>query len=188
MIKDEILPTISKYILEYPDERGILGQIVGSCDEVETLTCRKAFTGHITCGAVIVNSENLVLRVKHRGLNKWLFPGGHIEVNDASLSSVALRETFEETGIMIEPPTKFGNSIEIPIQIDIHEIPESVTKKEPAHLHFDFRYFFRANDLTYALQDSEILEMAWIPMDQLPARLNERLILRLSDNVQRQSS
>ncbi|MBI4146010.1 NUDIX domain-containing protein [Candidatus Woesearchaeota archaeon] len=42
--------------------------------------------------------ENKVLLLHHAKLDKWLFPGGHIEINETPDEAV-VREFFEETGL-----------------------------------------------------------------------------------------
>ncbi len=53
-----------------------------------------------TVDAVIV-FENKVLLRKHDKYKKWLFPGGHIELNEDP-NQAALREVKEEVGLDVE--------------------------------------------------------------------------------------
>jgi|SRR5271157_4471122 len=54
----------------------------------------------LTVGAGIV-FDNKVLLVLHAKLGKWLFPGGHIELNETPDEAV-IREVKEETGLDLE--------------------------------------------------------------------------------------
>src|SRR5512138_2125837 len=51
--------------------------------------------------AIFVVHETRVLLVHHRGLNKWLPLGGHIEL-DEDPEQAALREAREESGFDVE--------------------------------------------------------------------------------------
>lgn len=55
---------------------------------------------HLTVGACIVR-EDKVLLLYHSKLNKWLFPGGHVEENE-TLDEAVVREVREETGLNFE--------------------------------------------------------------------------------------
>lgn len=54
--------------------------------------CASAFT---------LDSDNRILLMYNKKLEKWLQPGGHIEDLETPIEA-AIRETFEETGINIE--------------------------------------------------------------------------------------
>lgn len=45
--------------------------------------------------------DNKVLLVHHRGFNKWVPPGGHVEL-DESFAEAAIREFFEETNLKVK--------------------------------------------------------------------------------------
>lgn len=50
----------------------------------------------------------LIERVKQEGSLIWAFPGGKQELTDRCLEHTALRETFDETGILSEIVRKLG--------------------------------------------------------------------------------
>jgi len=68
------------------------------------------------CGILIV--ENKVLLIKHRKLNIWLCPGGHIE-QDEMPHLAAEREFFEETGIKVK--ASFG---QLPRSIELKKMTD----------------------------------------------------------------
>lgn len=107
-------------------------------------TSRKNYFGHITVSALLVDkSLSKILLIQHKSLNKLIQPGGHVEEKDASLHEAASRELREETGLAdcTYVPFDSGNP-ELPLDIDVHRIPENTKKNEPGHWHVDFRYVF----------------------------------------------
>jgi 8-oxo-dGTP pyrophosphatase MutT (NUDIX family) len=100
---------------------------------------RSQFTpGHITCtGLVLAPDGERLLLVHHRRLDRWLLPGGHVELDDAEIWDAASREVSEETGADLvhdgAPPL---------VGIDVHGIPARFD--EPYHLHHDLLFAFRA--------------------------------------------
>lgn len=92
--------------------------------------------------AVFVVHDGRVLLHRHRKLNRWLPPGGHIEPNEIP-DDAALREVMEETGVAA---TLLGNPA---IDIDIPGQPKQlcppagiqVTSIAPGHEHIDLVYF-----------------------------------------------
>ena len=69
----------------------------------------------------VVKNGNKFLLVRRRlaeGNLHWQFPSGGIEENESD-DSAAVRETFEETGIICKPVVKFGERIhpDFPVQM-----------------------------------------------------------------------
>jgi 8-oxo-dGTP pyrophosphatase MutT (NUDIX family) len=60
--------------------------------------------GHITCtGLVFAPDGDRLLLVHHKRLDRWLPPGGHVEVDDLDIWNTARREVVEETGAVLLP-------------------------------------------------------------------------------------
>ena len=176
---EEIRRTIDRYLGQFPNEREDLWRLVRAIAEGTALASREEFRGHLTAGAVVVDPLWRVLHVKHRALDRWLMPGGHVEPQDRSMIAGALRELHEETGITaaaLEPVSGF--EVE-PLDIDIHTIPGR-GEDEPEHWHFDFRHVFRTGSPSVKLQEAEVTGYRWLPLKEIAApRLARKLgILR----------
>jgi 8-oxo-dGTP pyrophosphatase MutT (NUDIX family) len=106
---------------------------------------RKNFAGHITASGFVLSADHkkLVL-VRHKFLDRYLQPGGHVEESDQNVLAAALREILEETEIQSCRHLPFHSVPFLPIDIDTHEIPANPKKNEPKHLHHDFRFLFCA--------------------------------------------
>src|SRR5258707_15247764 len=80
---------------------------------------RDQFTpGHMTATACVLHPEGgRFLLVHHKRLDRWLFPGGHVEVEDAAIWDTSRREAVEETGVLLGPEAPFL------VGMDVHGIP-----------------------------------------------------------------
>ncbi len=103
--------------------------------------------------AIFVVHAAKVLLIHHRGLDKWLPVGGHIEL-DEDPEAAALREVREESGLDVEllgerpPTTGHGTRALIaPRFLDIHYISAT-------HEHIGMIYWARPRPGTLA--DSEL--------------------------------
>ena len=91
--------------------------------------------------------------------NAWVFPGGIVERQDASIRDAAARETFEEAGVRVDPEALVPTSRWI--------TPAGIPKR------FDTWFFLAevARDVTVTIDDGEIVESMWIaPADALARR------------------
>ena len=113
---------------------------------------RDQFTpGHITCSGLVLSPDRCrILIVHHRRLDRWLLPGGHVELSDATIYAAAAREVLEETGISVVNGLFAG--------ADVHGIPAK--GREPYHLHHDLLFGFRAESEALACSE-ESRAVAW---------------------------
>ena len=107
---------------------------------------RDNFDGHVTASAFVVRAApdqvREVLMVHHTALGRWLQPGGHVEITDASILAAALREVEEEVGLPASALRLLGADDAPWLDVDSHAIPANPRKAEPAHVHHDLRWAF----------------------------------------------
>lgn len=119
---------------------------------------RTCLEGHLTASALVLDAKGeRALLTFHKKLGKWLQLGGHCD-GDANLAAVALREAIEESGIdglEIDP---------LPVDLDVHPIPER--KDEPEHLHLDVRFLVFAPEGARELASEESLELRWFTPEE----------------------
>ncbi|MDE0451506.1 MAG: NUDIX hydrolase [Gammaproteobacteria bacterium] len=128
--------------------------------------------GHVTGSAWVVDSDgSRVLLTHHRKLGKWLQLGGHSDGEPDTLA-VALREAREESGLVVRPIS------EAVLDVDIHTIPAS--KGEPAHLHYDVRFAFRAASSGPLRVSPESIDLAWVEIGDLARLTGEESMLRMA--------
>jgi len=105
--------------------------------------------------AVIENFKGQILLTKSpRWKNKWVMPGGHIEVGE-SIEEGILREAKEETGLELEP-------IKV---IHSGELIESGDFFRPAHFIF-FDLLCRAESEDVKLDAKELSEYIWVSPEE----------------------
>ncbi|MER5440819.1 NUDIX domain-containing protein [Streptomyces sp. NPDC002790] len=176
-----IRTTVDAYLARHPYEREQLGVLLDALDRTgEDIASRSTFTGHVTCGAIVVDQLGRVLHVLHLASGKVLAPGGHAEPTDDVLVAAALRELHEETGIPPQAVTPWPGYETVPLDIDIHDIDAHPGKGEPGHQHFDLRFLFRLHaegEVSVALQEDEVGGIEWRPLDRVTApTLREKLL------------
>jgi 8-oxo-dGTP pyrophosphatase MutT (NUDIX family) len=164
---DTISNTVDSYLALHPEEAETLSPLLDAVAKGFDFTSRYRFPAHITAGIVLVDPADRVLQIHHRGLNRWLNPGGHCEPSDKTLTSTALRELAEECGIKAVDVEQLGGERSLPIHIEVHPIPANGSRAEPAHRHFDFRYAFRAPAEIPVQIGYEASAHRWQPLDAL---------------------
>jgi 8-oxo-dGTP pyrophosphatase MutT (NUDIX family) len=101
----------------------------------------------------------------------WVFPGGAIEA-DESAEAAAVRETFEECGIVLDPKTLVLTSRWI--------TPKGIPKR------FDTWFFLArvARDAAVRIDGNEIVEAMWIAPAEALRRKDLRLVFPTIKNLQ----
>lgn len=172
MPSEKILRLIDAYRACYPDEADAarLHRFIETQPRCFERDCFD--DGHVTGSAWVVDSGgSRVLLTHHRKLGKWLQLGGHSDGEPDTLA-VALREAREESGLVVRPIS------EAVLDIDIHTIPAS--KGEPAHLHYDVRFAFRASSAGPLRVSPESIDLAWVPIEDLARLTGEESMLRMA--------
>ncbi len=173
--KQTILQLVAQYQQHYPLERTTLQPLLmflnTTKDDIQ-LYDRNNFNGHITASAFILNDTlDALLLLNHKKLNRWLQPGGHVDVTDQSILQAALREAIEETGILKENLQLLSaHTDESIFDIDSHLIPANINKNESAHLHHDIRFVFKCLQPGIVnMNINEAMGFKWVPLKALRA-------------------
>ena len=177
MNANDLISSLSAHFsLDSDEERHRLDTIYFVQRNPSTWWRRSTLEGHITASAWVCNRVNThALLLHHAKLDRWLQPGGHLDEADASPAHAALREALEESGIaelrLVDAHL---------IDVDVHPIPARLKggAMEPAHLHYDLRYFVTADQVDVILSD-ESLGFQWVSVAEV-ARTAEPSIARLA--------
>lgn len=102
---------------------------------------------HVTASAVVVGGAGVLLH-RHKRLDRWLQPGGHIDPGEEP-ADAARRETLEETGLAAAHPP--GGPVLL--DVDVHRLPrpcrpwagaDGPGPATPGCVHVDVRYLLHA--------------------------------------------
>lgn len=106
------------------------------------------------CGLVRRKDGKLLLAKSPKWSNKWVLPGGHIEIGETIIDAT-LREVKEETGLL----TKY-------IQLlDAWEIIDSKEYKRPAHFIY-FTSLVQTDQDEPTLDNQELVEYRWLTSEE----------------------
>jgi len=150
---------------------------------------REHLKGHFTGSALVVDPQlEKVLLTHHKKLGMWLQLGGHAD-GEVDLSSVAWRETEEESGLtnlefldyeglILEnvPP-----DLHLPFDIDRHVIPSR--PDEPEHIHYDIRYIIIAHPEDMVMVSEESHDVKWFTIAEARKVTSERSMHRQFDKL-----
>jgi 8-oxo-dGTP pyrophosphatase MutT (NUDIX family) len=114
----------------------------------------------------------LIARRDRRGRLVWSLPKGHIETGETP-EAAAIREVFEETGITGRILASLG-TIDFWFMADDHRVHKTV-----------HHFVLDAQDSVLSDADAEVAEVAWVPIDEVAARLRyadeRKLVHRLRE-------
>ena len=143
---------------------------------------------HLTVSAVTIANGHTLL-IDHKRIGAWLPPGGHVENNEMPHEG-AIREVFEETGVIVEiiseklPDTGDSNAYLLPNPLCTHAV--RATEKGVDLYHFDIVYLCRP-----LMQDVELDAELALPLivrnDEVHSarwvKLEDMAELKLAKNV-----
>ncbi|MBD0292475.1 MAG: NUDIX hydrolase [Jiangellaceae bacterium] len=116
----------------------------------------------------------LIGRVDRRGRCEWVLPKGHIEP-DETPEEAAVREVREETGLDAQVVSALG-PIEYWFRVDGRRMHKTV-----------HHYLLVATGGTLGTTETEVADVAWVPLDELPGRLRyaseRRVVGRVRDVI-----
>jgi len=148
-----------------------------TCDQVLSSKdpySRSTKQGHITASGLVIKGGKALL-IFHPYIKQWFQPGGHIDDGESPIDA-AIREVYEETGILCESIDGQSN----PIDIDLHEIPANPKKGESAHLHIDLLFILK---MIEEEESPEEIEKAWVPFNQITSPRIKRALQKLQDQA-----
>ncbi len=128
--------------------------------------------GHITGSGLVIDGEGNVLLDHHKMLDKWFQFGGHSD-GETNTLNVAKREVIEESGIT--DLDDLGGKI---FDVDVHLIPESKSKNEPAHWHYDIRFLFITKNKNFKISD-ESIDLKWFTYEEAKKIAGEDSLRRM---------
>lgn len=129
----------------------------------------------VSAGGLVVDRSGprpcaaLIGRNDRRGRLLWSLPKGHLEPGETA-EEAARREVEEETGIRGRLLAHLGT-------IDFWFVAEGRRVHKTVH-----HYLFEAAGGALSDADAEVVEVAWVPLDEVTARLayaDERRLLDL---------
>lgn len=113
---------------------------------------------HVTSSSWILSADTTkVVLIEHAKYNIMVPPGGHVDPEEDAYIA-AVRETEEEVGLsnLVGLSSSF-------FHVDVHKIPESPSRKEPAHWHVNTYYpFWNQHDSSVSLNEVECLSHRWV--------------------------
>ena len=104
---------------------------------------------HVTASGIVVGPRGVLLH-RHKRLDMWLQPGGHIDDGETP-EQAAVREVLEETGLTPTSEPEF-------VHVDVHPGPRG-------HTHLDLRYLIRS-DGDPQPAEGESQDVRWFPWDE----------------------
>ncbi len=178
MTREELVFALDHYATTYAKEAAFAPRFVSLLNNFPGCFHRELLSGHITGSAWVVSESNEeVLLLHHKKLDRWLQPGGHADGEDDVLK-VAAKELEEETGL-----SSYAWVSENIFDIDIHVIPARQTER--AHFHFDIRFMARAKLSTPLSVSDESRALQWFPLKSITNEAGfEESILRMVNKTQ----
>lgn len=177
MHRRELSTLLRRYADLHPDEAALVARFEAFMAAHADCLQRRCAPGHITASCWILDADQRhCLLLRHRKLQRWLQPGGHVD-GEPRVELAALREAREESGMQqFELATRNGRLL--PLDLDVHAIPAHGS--EPAHAHWDVRFLLRARPGQALACSEESLDLRWCEVAAVPSLTTEASVLRLA--------
>jgi 8-oxo-dGTP pyrophosphatase MutT (NUDIX family) len=144
--------------------------VVRVADRGSVLIKDRLSSRHVVTSAYVVCGDKVLL-IHHRGLNRWLAPGGHMSFGETP-DECAAREVLEETGLCVdivdgESGERFYREAGVtilhrPLAVQLEVIGEN-------HEHIDLVYAAVASEDEVVPESREIIDFRWFNSDDLAA-------------------
>lgn len=138
-MKDEVLKILNQYLELFPNEKErqkVLIEYLEKVNDKEIIDWNN-FNGHIVAsGFLYAKKERKFLVLWHKDLKMFLYPGGHVNLNDENILEAAKREVREETGLDNFEEAKITKNEFIPFDIDTQNIRPNERLNLPRTLSF----------------------------------------------------
>jgi 8-oxo-dGTP pyrophosphatase MutT (NUDIX family) len=189
-----IRAVLDGYLERFPKEVDATVPLVRALDGEHELSSPKEFrVGHVSAGAVVLDPCWRVLMVREGDRGPWLLPGGHLDSEDGALDEASMSRLIEATGLAPErietaqtesaatgPGQPSSWTSPLPLDLDIHRVPEDPDRGEPEHRHFAFLYLYRATAATVPAGGTGSGTLAWRPHTDVPSA---RLAAKISQTL-----
>jgi 8-oxo-dGTP diphosphatase len=136
------------------------------------MTSQLSENKHFTTSSFVVNKDKTkALFVFHKKIKRWIYPGGHLEVNEIPDEAV-LRELKEETGIdgkiISQNPVDLKDCHEAQLATPYCVLMMKIkgSSKSEAHSHLDLVYLIEA-DSDELLSSEDNSEAKWFTKNEI---------------------
>lgn len=180
MHRRHLIALLARYATAWPDELALARRFVDFVRAHDDCLLRSCVPGHITASAWIVAADgSRALLTHHKKLGRWLQLGGHVD-GEQHVEQAALREAQEESGMAAFTFQHWLPEL-VPLDLDVHGIP--ARRDEPAHDHWDVRFWLQALPGQDLVLSAESNDLRWFTADELAAATAEESVLRLARKV-----
>lgn len=170
-----------RYAAAWPAEAATAQRFLEFVARHEQCLYRTCLPGHVTASAWITDAgDRHALLTHHTKLGRWLQLGGHVD-GEPHVEQAALREAREESGMRDIELVHWSEHL-VPLDLDVHGIP--ARGNEPAHEHWDVRFWLRAAPGQALVVSAESRALRWVAGSGLGALTTEDSVLRLYRKVE----